>query len=471
LLSKEAAVVLPAVLLAADGLVLAARDGLGPAAAWRRAVRRSLPFWGLAAAFLLYRLPAALGIAGGKLTPATLWERLPGALETYARYLRVSLLPAFMEPFYPQQRPDSLLLLWPLLGAAGLALSVTLLCRWARRRPLAAFALAFFLVTVLPVVDLVPISVRRMGLTDRYLYLPSVGIALLLALGIAALLRGGPPRRRAGWAALLLVLAAYPTLTLAYAPVFTNSIALFARMERAVPRNPLPPFNLGLAYLEAGDQTRAAAALERSLALDPTRVRARATLGFLYVLHGRREEGFRLLDGLASLPDLDFTYYLNRTKAHLFVGEVPQALTAAAEGVRRFPARPDLQEWYGRTLGHAGRLDEAVAAYRTALRLAPDRFLVEEALGLVLARLGKVREALPHLERAAAGLPDRVAPRRALALLLAGEGQAAASARLWREVLQLSPDGATTREALTHLRRLAADGPPAPSSPVAGASQ
>lgn len=459
-LSKEAAVILPAVLLATDGLVLGARDGLRPAAAWGRAARRSLPFAALAAAFLLFRLPAAVGMAGGSLTPALLWERLPGALETYARYLRLSLLPAFMEPFYPQWRPDSLLAPWPLLGAATLALTLGLLGRWARRLPLAAFALAFFLATLLPVVDLVPISVRRMGLTDRYLYLPSAGIALLLALGIAALLRGGLPARRAGWAALLLVLTAYPALTLAYAPVFRDSIALFSRMERAAPHNPLPPFNLGLAYLEAGRQAEAAEALERSLRLDPTRARARATLGFLRVFHGRRAEGFRLLDSLAGLPDLDYTYYLNRTKAHLFVGELPQALAVAAEGVRRFPARPDLQEWYGRALGHAGRLDEAVAAYRTALRLAPDLCLAEEALGLALARQGRLGEARLHLERAAAGLPDRVAPRRALALLLAEEGQAAESARRWQEVLQLAPDGAAIREAILHLRHPAAAGVP-----------
>jgi protein O-mannosyl-transferase len=459
LLSKEVAVVLPALLVATDGLV-PPRPGDGPGGqVWRRAVIRSLPFWGISVAFTLFRLSALLQILGGSASGTDLWGRLPGALETLARYLRLCLIPTAMQPYYFLERPTSVLAPWPALGVLAVGLMIGLMVWWWRRAPLAALALAWVAITVLPVVDLVPISFRKMGLADRYLYLPSVGICLLLALGMTALLRPErgairPFRMGVGCGAVLVVLVAYPALVLGYAPHWRNNIALFTRMAEAAPQSSMPHFGLGLAYQAAGDHPRAIAAMERSVRLDPARVRARTALGLLYVLQGRTSEGFRLLNSVGVEPNPDITYYLDRTKAHLFVGEWREALAVAEAGDARYPDRPDLCEWLGRSLERAGRVEEAIDRYRRALRLAPDRFLVDEALGTALIRAGRPGEAVAHLRRAAENLPDRVQPRRTLALLLEMEGRAEESAGIWREVLELAPNGRTIREAVAHLRRL-----------------
>ena len=188
LFSKEAAVTLPALLVLSDLVHSPASDQPAERTSLRRALMRSLPFWIVTVAFATVRFSQLLSIAGDRLQGGGLWRRLPGSLELLARYVVLSLVPTHMQPFYSLKRPESFLGLWPALGLLlGGGLVVLLIWSW-RRAPLVAYGTAWFLVTISPVVDLVPLSPRDMGLADRYLYLPSVGVSILLALGFAALL-------------------------------------------------------------------------------------------------------------------------------------------------------------------------------------------------------------------------------------------------------------------------------------------
>jgi tetratricopeptide (TPR) repeat protein len=459
LLSKESTVILPPLLVLSDLLGSPSSHPHPDRGTWRRALARSLPFWGLTAMFMAFRYATLLHVGGDRLQGGSLWRRLPGSLEILARYVWLSLVPTHMQPFYSLRWPESFLDLGPALGLlAGASLVILLVWCW-RRAPMAAFGVAWFLISVIPVLDLVPLSFREMGLTDRYLYLPSVGVSVLFALGITRLMGSAAagawrPRRVAGWGAVLLILTLYPWSLLRYAPVWRNNFTLYARMERDAPRSPNPPLSLGLAYFRANDLPRATAALERAVRLNPGLQRPRAILALLYVLQGRAPEGLRIFDAVAAEGPSERDYYVARTMAHLFVGESNEALTVAEEGALRFPGHADLTEWLGRALERAGRPTEAMDKYRQALALRPDLFQVEEALGNLLARSGRAAEAVQHFLRSAEIRPDRAQPIRALALLLEAQGNTQDSLRLWRQVLELAPNGAAIREATRHIRRL-----------------
>jgi protein O-mannosyl-transferase len=479
LLSKETAVTLPALLVLSDLLHSPASDRAGGGGTLARALMRSIPFWIVGAAFAAFRFPQLLSIAGDRLQAGGFWQRLPGSLEILARYVGLSLLPTHMQPFYSLRRPESLLTPWPLLGILiGGGLVAFLVWTW-RRAPLAAFAAAWFLVTISPVVDLVPLSPREMGLADRYLYLPSVGVSLLLALALLALLgpTGSPRwslRRLAAWTALALLLIAYPRQSLRYAPVWRDDLTLYRRMTEVAPRAPIPYLNLGLTYFRANDLPRAAAALEQAVRLNPTLPRPRTLLALVYVLQGRARDGFQLFDGLASDGARDRDYAVSRLMAHLVVGEPREAIAVGEDGIGRFPEDADLSLWLGRALDRAGRPAEALERYRRSLELNPDRYEAEEALGSLLARSGRGREAAPHFLRSAEIRPDRAQPFRALAILAETDGDRPESLRLWRVVLRMAPNGAAVREAAGQIRRLergsAGSSPEAPAPPGAPGS-
>jgi tetratricopeptide (TPR) repeat protein len=479
LTSKETAVTLPALLLLSDLVRCAPSDHPADRRTIRRAVIRSLPFWVVTAAFMAFRFSQLLSIAGDRLQGGGLWHRLPGSFELLARYVVLSLVPTRMQPFYSLRRPESFLDLWPALGILfGGSLVALLVWSW-RRAPLAAYGTAWFLVTIAPVVDLVPLSPREMGMADRYLYLPSVGVSLVLASGLLALMGSTHSlrwsfRRLAAWGTVALLLIVYPWQLFRYAPVWRNELALYQRMTEVAPRAPIPYVNLGLTYFRANDLPRAASTLEQAVRLNPTLPRPRTILGLVYVLQGRAHDGLQLLDGLASEGAQERDYYVSRLMTYLILGDPQAAVAVGGEGIRRFPDDADMHQWTGRAMERAGRPAEAMERYSRALELRPDLFEAEEALASLLARSGQTGEAKKHLLRSAEIQPERAQPLRALAILEEVQGDLPESLRLWREVLSMTSNPAAVREAAEQIRRLERGGdgasPAIPAPPRASGS-
>lgn len=477
--SKEAAVTLPPLLLLSDLVRCAPSDPPADRSTLRRAAIRSLPFWVVTLAFMAFRSSQILSIAGDRLQGGGLWTRLPGSFELLARYVLLSLVPTRAQPFYSLRRPESFLDLWPAFGILiGAGLVALLVWSW-RRAPLAAYGTAWFLVTITPVVDLVPLSPREMGMADRYLYLPSVGVSLVLAGGLVALM--GPTnslrwsfRRLAAWGFVAFLLIAYPWQLLRYAPVWRNDLALYQRMTEVAPRAPIPSLNLGLTYFRANDLPRAASALEQAVRLNPTLPRPRAILALVYVLQGRARDGFRLFDGLASDGVQERDYYVSRLMADLIVGDPQAAVAAGGEGIRRFPDDAELHQWMGRALERAGQPAEAVGQYSRTLELRPDLFEAEDALAALLARSGQTGEAKTHFLRSAKIRPERAQPFRGLAVLAEMHGDRPESLRLWRVVLGMASNAAAVREAAEQIRRLERENigtsPESPAPPRASGS-
>jgi hypothetical protein len=80
------------------------------------------------------------------------------------------------------------------LIAAFAALAVMAVILWSRGRPATAAGLAFYFVAMLPATRLLSMDGAGPHLADRYLYFPSVGIALILAFLLAAALQRWPRR-------------------------------------------------------------------------------------------------------------------------------------------------------------------------------------------------------------------------------------------------------------------------------------
>jgi protein O-mannosyl-transferase len=465
MLAKESAVILPALMSLGDLLFPADRGASGTHEGRGKSAARSLPFWGLTAAVVAWRLPAIHHLGGDRLAGADLWHRVPGSLDILGRYAGLTAFPNHMQPFYSLPRPHSLADPGPLVGL--LVVGGLLACMaWTwRRAPLVAFGAGWFLITAAPVLDLVPVSFREMGLADRYLYLPSVGWCLALAWGLAAMLER-VQWRRLGWTALIALIVAYSWWLLRYTPVWRDNFALYARMEQVAPRSPTPPLNLGLAHFRANDLAQAATAFERAVRLNPSLQRPRAILALTYVLQGRLHDGFRLLHALESEGARDRDYFVAGATALLEAGDAAQAAVTADAGVRLHQGDATLRELLARALERTGRFPEAAARYGEALVLNPDLAQAEEGLARLYRRVGDVAQAERHLLRAIEIAPSRLQPLRELALLWEAQGNRADSLQLWRDVLSLAPNGTVIREAADHIRRL--EGPAASVASEAG---
>lgn len=209
---KENALVLPALLIAADLLVTT--DGDGFRARWRRWRAHYGAMVVIAAVFWVTR-GVVLGAASGTAPQEALTGGLIGRTFTMAgvpaEWLRLFLWPAHLQDEWSllEWTPTVAWSLRETLGVVALgSLALATVLAW-RPRPHLAFALVWMAIALGPVANiLIPTGVI---IAERTLFLPSVGVAIAVAALIAPYARGfgqrSTPRERLGLALFAVVLA------------------------------------------------------------------------------------------------------------------------------------------------------------------------------------------------------------------------------------------------------------------------
>ena len=317
-LSKEPAIVLPAVLVAWE--MTRARPERRPA---REMVLRLLPIVMVAIGSLAIR-HLVLGSVGGRLGGRgpgcpTAWPRawLPSADICCSWWRRIPPLPT------SSSSRSSTWGAWStvasLAAIAGLAAACAL--AWRRSR-IPAFLLAWFVLTLLPSTPLMPVGPVHMA--ERFLYLPSAAFALALgwAAARAARARGAPAlgpisRGRSAMRTLLaaggvaLLLVGGLVLTLYRNEDWRDAERLFTRMAESSPRSWKAANGLGHVYEDRGQLPAAAMEYRRAMALRPGAVAPVISLALVESRMGlheqakRRAEDARRLDpaGGRGAPD------------------------------------------------------------------------------------------------------------------------------------------------------------------------
>jgi protein O-mannosyl-transferase len=193
LMSKPMLVTLPVLLLLLDYWPLgrfrqeeASGVGRESGGIWQLA-REKIPFFAAALFSGLITIYAQnKGGALQHLDRAPLGHRIGNVLVSYLRYLGKTFWPGDLVVFYP---PLGHIPLWQAAGSLALLLLVSVGAFRARRRhPYLLVGWLWFLVTLLPVIGL--IQVGEQSLADRYQYLPSIGIFIMVAWGFAGLTVG-----------------------------------------------------------------------------------------------------------------------------------------------------------------------------------------------------------------------------------------------------------------------------------------
>jgi hypothetical protein len=237
LLSKESAIMLPALILLVDG----ARGELtsGTARTWLR--RNGVAFTllvSVAVGYLVLRTAVLGDLGPGRLDPAlevgTPWQQRLTALQIWPVVLRVLLFPTVLLADYS---PRILLPAMPvttgaLLGAVFLfGMLAGGVLAFLRGNGRVALALLWLPAALLPASSLViPIGVL---VAERALYLPSAAIAFALTFGLAAV--RAPRSRRIAVAAVVAAFAAFAARSLVRIPEWRTTDTIFAALMRDRP--------------------------------------------------------------------------------------------------------------------------------------------------------------------------------------------------------------------------------------------
>jgi protein O-mannosyl-transferase len=369
LLWKETAVVFPALLAAY--ILLQPRQLQPKANRLREALKTTAPYWAILAIYLGVRT-AILGAISH--SPRT-WSLNPlqfllTTAHLLASYCLKLAVPIDLNAYYVFHPIRSLT--DPRAAFAILLLAcVATLLYFLRQTPPAAFAIVWTLITILPALNLNALG--RNAFTERYLYLPSVGFCLLIVLASAWLLNGLPAniRKPATATALIAILAALTTETIARNPDWKNDATLFAA---TLPLAPDSPF---VHVMVATSQTN-----------DPAAASS-AEYNFLQAIDlAKQETPPDRLDAVVAYQGLA-SLYADR-------GQFDQALAQLTQSRALAPENPDADGEQGIILAHAGRGKEAEPILERARQKQPLNENILTALGLI------ARDDLHDLPRAAA---------------------------------------------------------------------
>jgi len=413
ILSKEMAITLPLLWLAYD---LWRRFEPQPGEAFRDLLRRlgSDLTRAFRASSLLYLtcFSAAGGIALYLLFIVRISRQkvfyggsLPMGLLTSARivvhYIKLLLFPATLSADYsfnafPVTSSWTDIRAWLALGV--LALISFGLLRLASFSKVAALGGLWFFLTLLPVSQIIP---HHEMIAEHYLYLPSIGLALLVGTLLDRWARS-PSADRVITVGFAVVLLLFAMRTIVRNRDWKDELTLWQKTVETAPASARAHTNLGLAFLDQGKYASAEQELKVGLEIFPNDVHLLNALGILHVQSGREDEAERVFKeavrvGMERNKGLAAVALNNLGAVYLGRKQDQEAEALFRQAIETAPTLVKPMIVLGRLYLESGRFDEAERELKRALELRSNL----RAPHLLLAHLYLYRGELDKAEHEA----------------------------------------------------------------------
>jgi tetratricopeptide (TPR) repeat protein len=335
LMSKPMVVTLPFVLLLIDFWPLNRFQSPGSARTAANLVIEKLPFFALALAgsIITYSVQQSGG-AFWSSNVLPLHLRVENALMVYVRYIFKIFWPSDLALIYPYPHR------WPTMMVTSAALLLTTwsaLFVWRRRQNPHLFTGWFwYLGTLIPTIGLVQVGVQSMA--DRYLYLPGIGLFILIAWGLNDLVNFRPHWRRPVILGCSTILASCLVATEIQLKYWQNSLTLLMHTVKVTTDNYAAYTLLGNVLEKSGQRDDALSLYRESVRVQPDFPLGQFNLGMLLLENGRADEA----------------------SSHLAIA------------AQLMPHNPEVQFDFGLLLQQSGKSNDAISRFRAALAARPD---------------------------------------------------------------------------------------------------
>ena len=283
------------------------------------------------------------------------------------------------------------------IGIIGTLILIPLLLvslRWTRA---AIIGFSVFFVMVFPTMQMLQFS--DVIASDKFVYLPSIGILMILAafLGWICYADGGRRHtiRCAIMVIVVLLLAGVESFaTRQYLADWKDTASLFAHMVKITPKAMSPRSNLGVALAVRGDVNEAMKCFDEVLKLDPNDIDAHVNLGKIFADRGQYDKAMSHYNKVIQINPIAVSAYVHVGVMLANQGRMDEAMALYRKAIERnMPYSSPLHVGLGTYLLQQGKLEEAIYEFDYAVKLKPDAATYNN-LGVALGLKGRIGEAM-----------------------------------------------------------------------------
>jgi lipoprotein NlpI len=404
LLSKPMAVSLPVVLLILDwypfGRISSLRT-LGVVFA------EKLPFIALSllsSITTLFAQKAQVAMSLSELTPFS--TRILVGIEALFVYLYKMLVPLNLVPLYPYPRNVSFFSS-QYLSSIVLAVGITLVCVITTRTKKLWFAIwAYYVITLIPVIDIIQSGVQSMA--DRFTYLPSIGPLLVVGLVVAWISTKVDKLKK--WRATVtlvsiscavLLILSITYLTVKQIGIWKKSMTLWSYVIKKEPQSvPLAYNNRGVVFEEMGKFDKAIEDFDKAIALNPGDPVAYNNRGLVFEKMGKFDKAIEDFDKTISLNPFYPGVYKNRGVVFGKTGKFDKAIEDFDKAIALNPGDPVAYNNRGLVFDRMGRFDRAIEDFDKAIALDHSYTDAHYNRGIVYYSTGRFDRAMADFQKA-----------------------------------------------------------------------
>ncbi len=259
------------------------------------------------------------------------------------------------------------------------------------------FGTSFFIATIVLVLQLIPVGSAAMA--DRYSYIPSIGLFLLVATGLNYLYRNFKFK--------LVAIGLFIAMTIGYCyvareriMVWKNSMALYNDML-ASGDVPMAYGNRGLLYQNDGDLVKAESDFNKAIALSPNYKEAFTNRGNLNLALKKYDNALNDYNRVIQLEPSNPKSYYNRGILYYTIGDYEKA---SADFLTTIKIDPNIAEAHinlANIYDVNSKFNDALDEYTKAISLNPSLAIAFSNRALVYIKLNRMGEACNDLKQAA----------------------------------------------------------------------
>jgi len=248
-------------------------------------------------------------------------------------YIIKMVAPIKLSCIYPetQNLENGLKLLYTVAPAVVMGISI-LLYVIRKYIPKFLFGLLFYLITIAPVIQFIPIG--RAIPADRYFYIPSIGLFYIFAeiiYYVKTKYKG--LIKICSWSLLILILFILTILTYQRCKVWKDGLTLTDDVIQNYKNIPVVYYNRGLIYSEKKEYDKAINEYGLAIKYKPTYFAAYNNRGNLYSNLGKYDEAISDFTEAINIKPGYIKAYHNRATAYFFKGDYDKAISDYSKAI------------------------------------------------------------------------------------------------------------------------------------------